>query len=67
MVTRVSGAFGWLFSILEFDASNDLGDLVQAIQALPLLAGRLAQFEDYGERGHGRVLECRLLAISRHS
>ena len=34
MVPRVSGgAFGQLFSVLEFDALNDLGDLVRAIQA----------------------------------
>ena len=32
LVTRVSGgAFGWLFSVLEFDALNDRGDVVRAI------------------------------------
>ncbi len=32
LVTVVSGgAFGWLFSVLEFDALNDCGDLVRAI------------------------------------
>ena len=31
---------------------NDVGDLVRAVQAAPLLAGRLAQLEDHGERRH---------------
>ncbi len=34
---------------LEFDASNDLGEMVRAIQAAPFLARRLAQLEDHGE------------------
>ena len=51
LVTRVSGcAFHYLFSALKFDASNDLGELVRAIQTAPCLAGRLAQFEDHRER-----------------
>ena len=31
---------------------NDAGDLVRDVQAAPLLAGRLAQLEDHGERRH---------------
>jgi hypothetical protein len=53
LVTQVSGgAFGQLFSILEFDALNDLGDLVRTIRGSPLLVGGLAQLEDHGQRRH---------------
>ncbi len=41
---------------------NDLGDLVRAIQASPLLAGRLAQLEDHGERRHAGTLSVTTLA-----
>ncbi len=52
LVPRVSGStFGYLFSVLEFDSSNDLGDLVRAIQASPPLASRLTQLEDHGKGG----------------
>ncbi len=53
-VTRASGgAYGRLFSVLVFDASNDLGEGVRAMQASPLLAGRLVRLEELVKRGHG--------------
>ena len=40
LVMRISGgAFDQLFSVLEFDASDDLHQLVRTVQASPLLAG----------------------------
>ncbi len=43
LVTGISGgALDQLFSVLEFDTSDDLDELVRAIQASPLLASRLA-------------------------
>ena len=39
-----------MFSIYEFDAANDLGELVRSIEFSPFSLGALAQFEDHGHR-----------------
>jgi hypothetical protein len=57
--------FNQLFSVLEFDAFDDLGELVRAIQASPILSRRLAQLEDHGGAVAGLRPPLVLVVLSR--
>ena len=46
LAATVGGAFDQLFSVLEFDALDDLGEAVRSVETPPLLGCRLAQLAD---------------------
>jgi hypothetical protein len=48
LVTAVSGgALDYLFSVLELDPFDDLGELLRPVEAALLLAGRLAELQEH--------------------